>query len=278
MTLKRRSHSGVRVRQFLLTAALVTPIVFAVASTPPFSAETRAQGGSRMLGPLSPALAGGDGIAPTRSGNRITIPSRFSCGSTTNNVLTLSDPEAGTYRKVSRTMGLKDQTMTIGSLANGSPKEAVLRETSGGIIRHNTDMELRDQNRDGVFDGFTLAGAVNGATSFVYDQGSNYVSIPWSQASALGIKTSGTCAGDVPQIWIPLADTNGDGRGDAVVLDLDGNGLADPDLLRGPPLVATTVPALGPVGRLTLIMLLGLIGSWFLSRRRSDDSGTAAAV
>jgi hypothetical protein len=278
MTLSRRSQRGIRIRQLLLTAALGTPIAFAVAATPPFSADTRAQGASRMLGPRFPALAGGDGIAPTRTGNTITVPSKWSCGSSTNNVFTLSNPEAGTFRTISRTMGLKDQSLTVGSLINGAPREVVLRETSGGIIRHNTDVELRDQNRDGVFDGLSLSGSVSASTSFVFDSNSSYVSIPWAQASALGFKTSGTCAGDVPQVWIPLADTNGDGRGDAVVLDLDGNGIADPDLLKGAPIVATTVPTMGPIGRLALVMLLGLIGTWFLSRRRSDDSGTTAAV
>ena len=277
MTHLRNGNQKRRLSQVLLTAALATPLAFALASAPPFSAETRAQGSSGMLGPRSPALVGSDSVGPTRSGNLITIPSKWSCGSSTNNVLTMSNMEGGRYRTVGRSINLREQSVTVGSVSNGIPQEFVLLQTSGGAQMYKTDAQLRDQNRDGVIDGAVMSGSLNAATSFVFDQNSSYVSIPWAQASALGIKTSGTCAGDVGQIWIPLADTNGDGRGDSVVLDLDGNGQADPDLFRGPPVTATSVPAIGPAGRFILVMLLGLIGTWFLSRRQHNTGSPASA-
>jgi hypothetical protein len=277
MTLPRNGFQKRRLSQVLLTAALATPLAFAIATAPPFSADTRAQGPSGMLGPRSPALVGSDSVAPTRSGNQITIPSRWACGSSTNNRLTLSNPEGGRFRTVGRSINLRDQSMTVGASKDGVPQEFVFLQTSGGVQMYKTDAQLRDQNRDGVIDGAVMSGSLNAATNFVFDQNSSFVSIPWSQASALGIATTGTCAGDVAQIWIPLADTNGDGRGDSVVLDLDGNGVADPDLFRGPPVTATSVPALGPAGRFVLVMLLGLIGTWFLSRRR-HDTGSPASV
>lgn len=277
VTPQNQSRQKLRVRQFLLTAALVTPLVFAVATAPPFSAETRAQGASRMVGPRFPIQVGNESVAPSRSGSTITIPSKWSCGSSTNNTFALSNPEGGKFRTVGRTIGLKQQTLTLGSMSNGAPREFVIRETSGGIVMSNTDVTLQDLNRDGVFDGVALSGTVNAATNFVFTSNNDAVSIPWSQASALGISTSATCAGEVPQVWIPLADTNGDGRGDAVVMDLDGNGLADPDLVPGPTVSVTPVPSMGPIGRFILMMLLGLIGAWFLSRRRHDSGSPAAA-
>jgi hypothetical protein len=274
--LLRNGRQGLRVRQFLLTCALVTPLMFAIISAPPFSADTRAQGASRMFGPNFPAQVGSDSVGPTRSGNTITIPSRFSCGSSTNNVFSLSDFRGGKAHTVSRSIGGRQQTMTLG-FTNGAPSEALLRETSGPVLLHSNDVTLRDFNRDGVFDGLTIGGEVSASTSFVFGPNNDSVSIPWAQASALGFKTSETCAGDVPQVWIPLADTNGDGRGDAVVLDLDGNGVADNDLFSGPMIAVPSVPSMGPIGRFSLMMLLGLIGAWFLSRRRHDSGSPASA-
>ena len=259
-------------RQFLLTCALVTPLVFAIVSAPPFSADTRAQGASRMLGPRFPAEVGSDLVAPTRNGNTITIPSRWACGSTTNNVFTLSDNRDGTFRTVSRTIGGKQQFMNVGAVRNGTIEEVFLRQTTGGVLTSVVDVHLNDVNRDGVYDGVWLDGNVNATTNFVFAPNNNAVSIPWAQASALGFKTSETCAGDVPQVWIPLADTNGDGLGDAVVMDLDGDGVADPDLIRGPVIAVSSVPSMGPIGRSSLMMLLGLIGAWFLSRRHQSGS------
>jgi hypothetical protein len=267
---------NVRVRQSLLTAGLVIPLVLAIATAPPFAAEPRAQAGSNMLGPAAPILAG-EGIVPTRSGSTITIPSKWACGSTTTNVITLSNPDgSGRFRTASRMNGLRLQTMNITNVVGGAPQAFTLTETYEGTTLNSTTVSLIDQNSDGVLDGATIAGAVNATTSFVYLSNGDYVSIPWSQASALNINTTTTCAGFVPQVWIPLADTNGDGRGDSIVLDLDGNGVADADVYSGPAIVVPSVPIMGPIARTILILLMGLIGAWFLSRRRGDAAGIPA--
>jgi hypothetical protein len=110
-------------------------------------------------------------------------------------------------------------------------------------------------------------GRVSATVSFVHTSGQDYISIPWSQASLLGVDFSATCGGSQPQIWIPLADTNGDGLGDTIVLDLNGNGRADDDFFQGPPLAAAPAPTLGAAARAVLTLLLGGIAVWFLSRR-----------
>ena len=53
-----------RFRQWLLTVALAAPLGVAIATAPPFAADTRAQGPSRMLGPNFPVKvdSNGDGL------------------------------------------------------------------------------------------------------------------------------------------------------------------------------------------------------------------------
>jgi len=60
------------------------------------------------------------------------------------------------------------------------------------------------------------------------------------------------------------------------VFDLDGNGAADADLFAGPVVTVPGVPTMGPVARLFLLALIGLIGVWFLSRRPIVPAGTPA--
>lgn len=242
-----------------------------------------------MLGPRFPVMldSNGDGqagvgderVAPERLGNSITVPTRWACGKSSTNVIDLSNQDSsGRFLTASRNNGFLRQSLTIGAIVNGSPRQFTITESVGETTITTSQVALVDQNGDGVPDGATLTGNRNATTSFAYTSNSDYVSIPWAQASAFGIDASGSCVGALPQVWIPLADTNGDGRGDTVVMDLDNNGRADSDVFAGPVIVVPAVPAMGPVARLILMMLLGLIGAWFLARRRSNNSGTPAAA
>jgi len=135
-----------------------------------------------------------------------------------------------------------------------------------------------DANTDGIFD--TISG--NAPSSFSLplayfdttgDTWADFVSIPWAQASILGVNGADTCGvgGTTdPQIWIPMADTNGDGRPDTVVLDLDGDGLPDPTLLSGPAIgpalgAIGTIPTLSTIGMIVMAIGLALAGA-FLAR------------
>lgn len=265
--------SSVRARQSLLGAALALPLLLAIAAAPPFSAEPRAQAPSRMLGPAFPIMAGSEGIVPTRSGNTISIDTPWTCGETAASSFTLSNPDgSGRYRTVSRDIGSLEQSLTVTGFSGGTPSE-FLHEESAGSISNTTTITMVDDNLDGNFEAVRLTGLRNVTLSFVYS--GNSVSFPWAQASAIGFNTD-SCAGTIPQAWIPLADTNGDGNGDAIVFDLDGNGVADADVYAGPSMGVFAVPAMGPIARLILMGLMGLIGTWFLSRRPENISGTPA--
>ena len=82
----------------------------------------------------------------------------------------------------------------------------------------------------------------------------DYISIPWSQASAIGVNLDDGVGpgqgGTDPQIWIPLADTNGDGAGDTVGFDFNGDGIPDPELWNGPLVGVGAPPAFTPSGRM----------------------------
>jgi hypothetical protein len=166
--------------------------------------------------------------------------------------------------------------MTVTGFSSGFPTVFALTEEIGSATVNSTTVSLIDSNSDGLRAGAPISGSVNATTSFIYTPNSDYVSIPWSQASALNIDTSTTCAGVVSQVWIPLADTNGDGRGDSIVLDLDGNGVADADVHASPTIVVPSVPTMGLIARLILMLLIGLTGAWFLSRRWSHPARTPA--
>jgi hypothetical protein len=281
-------------RQFALTVTLAGPLVFAIATAPPFSAETRAQGASHMLGPNFPVKldangdgqpsAGDEGVAPRRAGGgTIEIPSRWQCDpESTNNLIQLSNRDpGGRFRTLSRVNGVLNQSVTAGGIVNGTARDFSYEQTRLGATTATGSISLTDANNDGVLDGVRFRGTLTASISFVFSGNGDFVTVPWSQVSALGLDLNGSCVGALPQIWVPLADTNGDGRGDAVVFDLDGDGRADADLLAGPAIAVPSVPTMGPIARLILMALIGLTGAWFLSRRRTDgrfDEGARPAA
>jgi hypothetical protein len=173
-----------------------------------------------------------------------------------------------------------------GGLPTGFRYEQV---TSGGAPSGNGNGSITDTNGDGAFDSMTGSGTQGKGTPVSFtigftssdvtgDNNPDYLSIPWSQASAVGVRFNDSCTvagsgGTDPQVWIPLADSDGDNRPDAIVLDLNGNGAADPEFFRSPRVVAPTpTPSMNTWTLGVLLALLMLVGWWSLRQRTTIAS------
>lgn len=253
---------------------------------------------TRMLGPLTPARAdtNGDGtataadaaITPQRTGpTTITLANPWQAGINTNNTFVLSNPDVGgRFQTISRLGGGGTQALTVtGFDLNGNPNAFSFSENGSHGLVTGTG-KLLDTNSDGIYDTVTgSGGSVNFTLPFVYvdtngDGFADYISIPWSQASLVGLNFKNKVNGGEPQVFVPLADTNADGKGDAIVFDFDGNGVPDADLIStrpgsfGPVAAAASlasVPALSEW--LTLFMVLTLMATalWQLRRMQSNS-------
>ena len=217
--------------------------------------------GNRFLGPNSPALldidaSGGPGpgdlsAVPTLSGNQASLvgPWETTCfdPDPPSNVLTLSNPQAGTgiFQTISR--GAEQGTVG-GFIAGNRPTQVSILDDS----RSGTGT-LLDSNADGAFDsvqGSEPGGSLNFTSSLVYaditgDGKSDYVSVPWGPLVPMFLLfrmpfTTGE-PGSLPQVWLPLADTNADGTPDSVAFDLDGDGNPDPQFFMGPALAGPPI-------------------------------------
>ncbi|HEY3131196.1 MAG TPA: SBBP repeat-containing protein [Acidobacteriota bacterium] len=100
-----------------------------------------------------------------------------------------------------------------------------------------------DENGDGIIDYFTGSEtgqpAIRGSVVFYDVNGDgkpDFVSIPWAMAGGLGANS-----GD-PQIFVPLADTNGDGIPDSPAFDFDNDGKPDPEFLISPLVAGRITP------------------------------------
>lgn len=252
-----------------------------------------------MLGPLWPARADTDGngavtpadapVTPTRaSTNTITITSPWQTGVNGNNTLMLSNLSgSGDFQTFTRVAndGLTD-VLTVTGFTGGTPSSFSMIHT-GGTPTNGTG-QLLDNDNDGIFDGISGAGgSVNFNLNFVHidstgDGWADYISIPWSQAQLVGVGFDNPVGGRNPQVWVPLADTNGDTRGDAIVPDFDGNGAPDPDLYASDPgafgpilapavLASATVPTLSEWAMLLTLLLLSAAAVMQLRRMQNDN-------
>lgn len=271
-------------RQVLFGIALVTPLLWGVLVTSPFVAEPAAQGGGGMFGPLTPASAGGSFFYPTlKAGTTYKLNSPWSCptGSLADEVTFGGGPP---YTMATRSNHGVGQTVRTTRWSNGFPVEFSYTDTRGWT----GTLVLSDVNSDGVYDtvvgngtrstsdapsasattaNFTLALQLRDANS---DGNPDRVSLPWAEVNSLGwLDPTDGCNDSEPQAWVPLADTNNDGKPDAIVLDLDGNGTADPQFYTSPTLVPTGVPSVNWSGLALLAVLLGSLACWTLARRQT---------
>lgn len=277
-------------RKFLVLLLLVFPAV------PGFS-QTLMTGG---IGPDAPILVdtngngtadGGDArIVPTRYATTlISAPTPWVSSTTGPNLYFMQNPDSfGRYTSYERNCGAEVQTMSIqGYASNGTPNSFRLDAINSfyGTNRTGTG-QLLDSNNDGIFDGVQGSGSgIAFSLPFVQvdtngDGLGDHISIPWAQASLVGVDFNDGPAvagagGSDPQVWIPLADTNGDGRPDGIVLDLDSNGIPDPGTFVstgfGPIAAPASIqpgsaPTLSEWGALLTILLLAAAGWVHLNR------------
>ena len=276
-----------RVKQAALTCALALPLVVTFVFAGPFTASTDAQAAMRMVGPRNPILAdtNGDGlpgpgdtpVTPTlgSGGSSIELNTLFSCNRAPNNSASLLDTDAaGKYRRVRRRNHFRDQSFFIDGVQGGAANAFSYAESDNTQVHARGTGAMRDSNGDGNADMVQIAGNIN-MMALVFTPDSGHTSIPASQATMLGAR-GGLCGPSfIPQIWVPLADTDGDGRGDTIVLDLDGNGIPDPQFYTSMRLGAVGVPTVNTIGVSILMIVLGSIGAWYLGQRRLGDAGTA---
>jgi hypothetical protein len=273
-----------RTKQVALTIALGLPLVITLLVAGPFSASTGAQGAQRMLGPRFPPLIDSTGrgfptpgidppVNPQLSGTTLNFTTLFSCATSNNNRVGLvaQDP-SGKYRGAVRSLGARDQSMAITGFTGGAPTQFTYTELDPRGIRAMGVGQLVDLNGDGKMDTVIVSGNINTTLNLVFTADGHYVSIPVSQAAALGA-TQGRCGPAVGQVWVPLVDTLGDGRGDTIILDLDGDGVADPQFYSSPRLGAAGVPTTSNLALSILTALLGGIGVWYIGHRRQSTPG-----
>lgn len=277
-----------RVKQAALTCALALPLVLTFVFAGPLTATTDAQAAMRMVGPRNPILADSNGDGLPNSGDTPVTPifgtnnqslelSRyFSCNRAPNNTADLLDSDgSGKYRRIKRKNDFRDQSFTVEGVQGGAATQFSYAESDNVAVRARGNGQLTDINGDGNAETVQIAGNISMVATLVFTPDSSHVSIPTSQAAMLGA-TAGKCGPSViPQIWVPLADTDGDGRGDTIILDLDGNGIPDPQFYTSRKVGALGVPTTSTFGLLILTILLGSIGAWYLGQRRLGDAGPA---
>ena len=275
-----------RIQQAALTCALVLPLIVTFMFAGPLTASPGAQGGLRMVGPRDPILADTNGNSMPDSGDRNVTPEFingqsqvegthfFSCDRQLNNRISFADRDSsGKFRKGSRVNDFRDQSVSITSVQGGGANGFSFLETdSRARTRAAGSGQVMDSNNDGKGDMVQITGNINLMATLVFTPTSSHVSIPTSQASMLGAKAGKCGPSSVPQIWVPLADTDGDGKGDTIIFDLDGNGIADPQFYTSTALGAITVPTTNTYGLVLLTLMLGAIGVWYLGQRRLGDA------
>lgn len=249
-----------------------------------------AQTANRMVGPIFPILIDTDGNgAPTEDIDQGIVPTFdgvslgqivdpldpcTTCGS--GRFIQLSDPVGGQFTTITRYVGLERQSISVGAMSGGRPTSFRMEVENGIGIRNGTGQVL-DFDSNGRFDALRgTSTSLNFTMNFVQsdvdgDGVGDYISIPWSQAGLAGVEQG------YPQIWIPIADTTGDGLPDSIVLDLNGDGAADPQFLVSPPV--GPAPAVGGLpatptlsGWGVMAMMVGLLGAALTVLRRNAFS------
>jgi hypothetical protein len=223
----------------------------------------------------------------------VTLSHPWQVGINSLNTFALSNPDGGgRFQTVTRSYGEGIQNVTVTGFTGLAPSQFTMTET-GLHGTFNGTITLVDTNSDGIFDEIDVIGR-GGAINFkmnIVDLDTNgdgfadFISIPWGMAGMAGVNFKNTVGGTSPQVFLPLADTNGDGKGDAVMFDMDGNGVADADIIQMPPgsfgpvaaaSVVAPVPTMSEWVTLLMLVLLAGVGFWQLRALQTRSNPVAA--
>lgn len=235
------------------------------------------------LGPNYPALMDTDGSGPSGTATPMAITPTGTAGAyqlggpwlgcvggnPTYSVIQFSNVQNGVYHTASRLSPAGTQSVTSSFAAGASPTAFGFTESGTGKAGTGT---LVDSNGDGAYDrldGQQTAG-IGGLTfriglTSMTSGGVQYFSVPWSQVAALGVNTTDSCNLGERQWWVP---TN-NGR---IILDLNGDGIADPQFAPGPllgPAAAdyAPIPLYSQLG-LVVALLAFAVAGWSVLRSR----------
>ncbi len=146
-----------------------------------------------------------------------------------------------------------------------------------GVPTFTSTVALASSRGNGVFDRVVKSGDFDLPLVTMdadRDGFADHISAPWALIGTfLGGYTGGGAPGPTPQVWLPLADTDGDGYGDAIVFDFGGTGQPSAVIPQMPALLPPVsqrdlfaIPALGEWGLFALALSVAAAG-WFVLRR-----------
>jgi hypothetical protein len=244
--------------------ALVVPLVWTLATTPPFAVRPAAYSSSGLLGPDSPAFADVNGNGqrdpddiqfwPRRldtrvitgwSGSRLGLNQNpFDCDPGNGNELVhLYDRNGdGKFDTTVHQNGNRAVLLEFTKFDDGSPFAGRITPYFDGYRVGWGSAWLVDANHDRVYEGWKAEGLVAGrfriekvrismdfVTLDVNDDGfPDYISIPWALSDVIGVRAEPLCGQPLSQVWLPLT------KDYRIGFDLDANGEPDPDFFLSP--------------------------------------------
>jgi hypothetical protein len=130
-----------------------------------------------------------------------------------NAFLMTFDPTTNQILSISRDRGTEQENIVPSYDGAGNPEQFSMTVMKNSSIAQQGSAKLL-RNSQGAYSGIFFGDPIDLELDFVIHSGKNglpdYVSLPWSQTAAIGVKTNPGCGpasdGSTPQIWVPLVN------------------------------------------------------------------------